>query len=301
MSTARIEEVEDDDDSEVEEIGDPDEMDLDAFDFARPQGNLQQSVMDPSQMNPESMQEIFQQAQQQPQNQPSQTPRPPMTDKERERLEREHHDRTKNYQCIYPLYFDISRSREQGRRVKKSAAVSNPLARELVDALQHIGNTLNVGLQVVFEPTKTHPKDWANPGRVRVLVKEDGKAVSKKVGSKHYLYTLIAAYLQSHPTTPRTALKYRLHGMPPPKNDEVLPPAVPRGFKIGSILPLHSPALSGGGVSDNFLKDMLAESGGQLPPGMEGLAGMANAVGGGAGGAGQGGGKQKVKVQRIRR
>ena len=38
----------------------------------------------------------------------------------------------------------------------------NPLAREIVDACQ------GLGLDTVFEPGKTHPKDWANPGRVRV-------------------------------------------------------------------------------------------------------------------------------------
>lgn len=59
--------------------------------------------------------------------------------------------------------------------------------------------------------------------------------------------------------------------MPPQK--ERIPPAIPRGFKIGTILPLHSPALSGGGVSDNMFKDMMAEMGGQVPGGMGGESG----------------------------
>lgn len=66
-----------------------------------------------------------------------------------------------------------------------------------------------------------------------------------------------------------------------PKEGKPPPPAIPRGFKMGSILPLHSPAVSGGGVSDNFLKDMMAEMGGQLPEGMQGMANMANMAGGG--------------------
>ena len=37
------------------------------------------------------------------------------------------------------------------------------------------------------------------------------------------------------------------------------PPAVPRGWKINAILPLHSPALSGGGVSENIFKEMMQE------------------------------------------
>ena len=81
----------------------------------------------------------------------------------------------KHYQCLYPLYFDASKTRSEGRRVSAEQAVPNPLAREIVDAVQLLG------LKTVFEPGKTHPKDWANPGRVRVLVKEGGRARSARV------------------------------------------------------------------------------------------------------------------------
>lgn len=83
---------------------------------------------------------------------------------------------------------------------------------------------------------------------------------------------MIADYLKSHPTTEDMPSKFRLQGMPMPK-DKTTAPAIPRGSKMGTILPLHSPALSGGGVSENFLKDMMAEMGGmggQLPGGMGG-------------------------------
>ena len=72
--------------------------------------------------------------------------------------------------------------------------------------------------------------------------------------TEHHLYKLIADYLKEHPTTEDSPQKLQLRGMPP--MPERIPPAVPRGFKIGSILPLHSPALSGGGVSDNMMADM---------------------------------------------
>ena len=74
------------------------------------------------------------------------------------------------YQCLYPVYFDANRTRAEGRRVGKDHAVSNPLAREIVDAAQ------NLGLKVVFEPGKMHPKDWSNPGRVRVGLKSAGSS-----------------------------------------------------------------------------------------------------------------------------
>lgn len=87
---------------------------------------------------------------------------------------------------------------------------------------------------------------------------------------------MIASYLKSHPTTEDMPNKFRLQGMPIPK-EKGTAPAIPRGSKMGSILPLHSPALSGGGVSENFLKDMMAEMGGQLPAGMGGMLGGGDA------------------------
>ena len=49
-------------------------------------------------------------------------------------------------------------------------------AENIVDAVQMLG------LQAGLEPEKLHPKDWANPGRVRVLLKnEDGKSMNSKI------------------------------------------------------------------------------------------------------------------------
>ena len=84
-------------------------------------------------------------------------------------------ENSKHWQCLYPLYFDLARKRAEGRRVSTELAVANPLARELADAVW------SLNLQPVLEPDKTHPRDWANPGRVRVLIKEDGKTVSRGV------------------------------------------------------------------------------------------------------------------------
>ena len=84
-------------------------------------------------------------------------------------------ERHKRWQCLYPVYFDANRTRTEGRRVGKELAVENPLAREIVDAVQLLG------LNVVFEPGKLHPKDWSNPGRVRIIVKEDGKMTNSRV------------------------------------------------------------------------------------------------------------------------
>ena len=52
---------------------------------------------------------------------------------------------------------------------------------------------------------------------------------------------------------------------------------------MGTILPMHSAGVTGGGVSDNILKDMMQEMGGAggPPGGMAGLAGLQNMFGGG--------------------
>lgn len=88
-------------------------------------------------------------------------------------------------------------------------------------------------------------------------------------------------------------MRLRIAGMPP-QTKPAPPPAVPKGWKLGSILPLHSPALSGGGVNENYLKDMMAEMQGQ--PGMPNIPGMqAMFGGGGAPDAGAGAGAPKKK------
>ncbi|KAI4766496.1 signal recognition particle, SRP19 subunit [Aureobasidium sp. EXF-3400] len=256
---ARIEEVSDSD-------SDPSEMDPSEFD-----PGLLNSIIQPANI-PSTAPEYPQQ--QQPMLQPHFPGRPP-PDQNAER------ERTKHYQCLYPIYFDSLRSRAEGRRVGKNEAVANPLAQDIANACSQ----LPVAGQVVFEPAKTHPKDWANPGRVRVLIKEDGKPAGKgSIKNKHQLYKLVAEYLRAHPTTEESPMRMRIAGLPPPTKP-VPPPAAPKGWKMGTILPLHSPALSGGGVNENYFKDMMQEMQGmQGQPGMPSLAGMESMFGGGGGG-----------------
>lgn len=183
-SNPRIEEVDDD-----EIADDPEEMDLDAFDFARPQGKSLGTAQDfdndedqqGSIMNSQAMQAML--AGQGAGAGGSQMPQmPQMSNKEKERRMREQQELVKNYQCIYPVYFDETRSRDEGRRVSKADAVPNPLATEIMEALGHIANTLSVPLRIGYED-KTHPKDWARPGRVKVQIKKDGKPISSKINN----------------------------------------------------------------------------------------------------------------------
>lgn len=92
----------------------------------------------------------------------------------------------KDFQCVYPVYFDKNRSRKEGRRVGIEQAVENPLAREIVNACGRLR------LETLFEPTKIHPKDWANPGRVKIRIK--GGTNSSIKNSTSHIYDTLACW-----------------------------------------------------------------------------------------------------------
>ncbi|KAI9893298.1 MAG: signal recognition particle subunit [Vezdaea aestivalis] len=216
--------------------------------------------MDPSDFDPA---EIMRRVEPSQSNKPAFTlPSAPSASSSRQRVARDPAS-YKHYQCLYPIYFDALRSRAEGRRVGKDLAVKNPLAHTVAMAVR------TLGIQCEFEPEKCHPKDWANPGRVKALVKKDGKGVDARVKNKHHLYILVATYLKNNPTTADTPTLLLPPGYPPPDPQKPTPePAIPRGWKMGAILPLHSPAMSGGGVSETFLQDMMAQmqGGSGIPP-----------------------------------
>jgi signal recognition particle subunit SRP19 len=215
----------------------------------------------------------------------------------------------KHYQTLYPIYFDASRSKAQGRRVQKSLAVLNPLARSLLDAVQSASGS--TPLRIAFEPDKTHPKDWSNPGRVRVQLfhKDTHAPLHPTIKNKSHLYILVAKYLRQHPTTSTDPLKLPIEGLPTTKPEHLVPPAKPRGWKMNDVIPMHSPAMTGGGVNDNFMSDMMKElQNAQGGAGGNPMANMLGAMGGGMGGAGGGqtieqgssGTKRKMDMEKPR-
>ncbi|KAI8960857.1 signal recognition particle, SRP19 subunit [Daldinia sp. FL1419] len=213
----------------------------------------------------------------------------------------------KDHQMLYPVYFDATRSRAQGRRVPKTLAVKNPLAREIAAACAALR------LSPVFEAHRIHPKDWANPGRVRVKLSKGSSSgaaspYAATVKNKHHLYILVAQHLQAHPTTDSSDALRRVRvpglGLGAPNDDEPWPrPAIPRGWKMGELLPAYSAAMTGGGVSENAFKDMMREmqgGGGGGPADMMSMLGQGLGGFGGLGGAGpsageSGGGGKKAK------
>ena len=69
----------------------------------------------------------------------------------------------------------------------------------------------------------------------------------------------MAEYLQLHPVDSQSPMKVQIPGFTVDKPPA--PPAVPKGWKVNEILPVHSPALSGGGVSDNLMRDIMRDEG----------------------------------------
>ncbi|TRX94628.1 hypothetical protein FHL15_004400 [Xylaria flabelliformis] len=296
MSHPRIEEVSDSDD----DVSDPSEGDIDDFQDS----DILRAV--PTKPTPsQSQARTAPIPQQQQQHTTQQAPQPGLQP-----------DDIKDYQMLYPVYFDATRTRAQGRRVSANLAVKNPLAREIANACAALR------LSPVFEAHRTHPKDWANPGRVRIALKE-ARARNHPIKNKHHLYVAVAKFLQEHPTTDDSpALRQGIRGMglgslggagdiyadgkPWPR------PAVPKGWKLGELLPAYSAAMTGGGVSENAFKDMMREMQNQGGPGgmpgmgmpgmnadmMSMLQGMGMGGGGGGGpaiGGSEGGGKKGKK------
>jgi len=153
MSHARIEEVSDSDSDPAEgDISDLDDFDEREILKARP-SQVQPPIPKPSShlIDPSAI--------------PAQR-RGPITSHDGTQFQTTQDDsKYKDFQCLYPVYFDKNRSRAQGRRVGKENAVENPLAREIVAACGRLR------LETLFEPAKLHPKDWSNPGRVKVKLK----------------------------------------------------------------------------------------------------------------------------------
>lgn len=156
----------------------------------------------------------------------------------------------KSWSCLYPIYFDATKTVRQGRKVGMTSAVQNPLAKAIADAGKVIG------FSVVFEPQKCHPADWSNPGRVRIQIKEEsGRWAHPSIRTKSHLYAAISTYLRQNPTTTSDPHKVPVPGM---EGSTPKRAAVPKGMHINEILPLHSPALAGQGMNSDGLSSMMS-------------------------------------------
>lgn len=83
--------------------------------------------------------------------------------------------------CIYPIYLDAKRPFGTGlRRVSRAKSVWWPLSKDIAEAASRLG------LGTLHEVHKCHPRDWDNPGRVRVQIRRDGRLLNENVKSSTY-------------------------------------------------------------------------------------------------------------------
>lgn len=97
----------------------------------------------------------------------------------------------KTWTCIYPIYLDAKRPYGTGeRRVARGKALWWPLSKDIADAAGRLG------LGTLHEVNKSHPRDWENPGRVRVQWKKNGQLVNPAVKTKKLLLEMISFQIQ---------------------------------------------------------------------------------------------------------
>jgi signal recognition particle subunit SRP19 len=80
---------------------------------------------------------------------------------------------------LYPAYFDLRRTREEGRRVPKGLAVETPTVEEIEKAAKALG------LQPTVEADKAFPgSHWRHDGRVLVRGDYFKTSIVRKVAER---------------------------------------------------------------------------------------------------------------------
>ncbi|KAF8510383.1 signal recognition particle, SRP19 subunit [Gautieria morchelliformis] len=101
----------------------------------------------------------------------------------------------KMWTSVYPIYLDAKRPYSGSeRRIAREKCIWWPLSTDIVDACGRLG------LKTLHEPGKQHPRDWENPGRVKVCFKVDGRIQHSHIKTKKQLLEAIAHNMQQqHP------------------------------------------------------------------------------------------------------
>ncbi|EPQ53625.1 signal recognition particle, SRP19 subunit [Gloeophyllum trabeum ATCC 11539] len=119
----------------------------------------------------------------------------------------------KSWTCVYPIYIDAKRAYGRGeRRVPRAKAVWWPLSKDIADA------STRLGLQALHEVQKAHPRDWDNPGRVRIQWKKDGRLLNPRIKTKKQLLEALALHIQQvkPDNVPREPYNYSPQPAPAP-------------------------------------------------------------------------------------
>ena len=82
---------------------------------------------------------------------------------------------------VWPVYFDSTKTRGDGRRVPKSLAVPSPKILEIKEAVEKLGLSYEVVLDAGYPRTP-----WLKKGMLLVTKKESKEKLIRKIG-KHLL------------------------------------------------------------------------------------------------------------------
>jgi signal recognition particle subunit SRP19 len=80
---------------------------------------------------------------------------------------------------IWPVYFDINKSRQEGRRVSKNQAVNSPKILEIKEAADKLGLDNQLNIEAHFP--KMH---WAKSGMLLIEKNEAKEAIIKKLAKQ---------------------------------------------------------------------------------------------------------------------
>ncbi|KAF9239322.1 signal recognition particle, SRP19 subunit [Melanogaster broomeanus] len=202
----------------------------------------------------------------------------------------------KKWTCIYPIYIDAKRPYGTGeRRISREKSLWWPLSKDIADA------TNRLGLGTLHEVNKSHPRDWENPGRVRVQWKKDGRLVNSAIKSKRQLLEIISFQIQrikpdniprppyttiSLPTVPaapatkaptsnkgKQPAKFKASGNAPliPQKASRLPAPPQPEPPLASRVSPYSPALASGVLVETVKAGMNSQDQGTAGPGVAGM------------------------------
>ncbi|PVG04648.1 signal recognition particle, SRP19 subunit [Serendipita vermifera] len=98
----------------------------------------------------------------------------------------------KDWMQIYPIYIDAKQPLKRGcRRIAREKSVWWPMSTDIAQAAS------TLGFNVVHEAQASHPRDWDNPGRVRINWVQDGKRTKPQFKSRKELLETLAQIIQA--------------------------------------------------------------------------------------------------------
>jgi signal recognition particle subunit SRP19 len=80
---------------------------------------------------------------------------------------------------VWPVYFDSTKTRGDGRRVPKSLAVSSPKVLEIKEAVEKLGLDYELVLDAGYPKTP-----WLKTGMLLIKKKEPKEKVIRKIGKQ---------------------------------------------------------------------------------------------------------------------